>query len=64
MSLLKLKNYLEQGKYKKQAKNNKNIKNAKSCNSSSYKTLQNSWQFFKSTPLILAFQPEGKGISG
>ena len=40
------------------------IKNAESCNFSSYKTLQIGWQFFKSTPLIFAFQPEGKGILG
>ena len=39
-------------------------KNAKPCNVNNYKTLQNGWKFFKSTPLILAFQPFGKGISG
>ena len=40
------------------------IKNAKSCNFSSYKTLQIGWYFFKSTPLIFAFQPLGNGILG
>lgn len=40
------------------------IKNAKSCNISSYKTLQNGWKLFKSTPLEFAFQPLGNGILG
>ena len=29
-----------------------------------YKLLQASWYILKSTPEILAFQPEGKGIPG
>ena len=40
------------------------IKNAKSCNFSNYKTLQIGWQFFKSTPLIFAFQPLVNGTEG
>ena len=40
------------------------IKNAKSCNFNSYKTLQNGWWFFKSTPEIFSNdQPKEKRLS-